>query len=64
VRPRLRRLASRWRKPPEPTAAPTVTDEVAVRGDAPEEPSVGGETKRRLADAQARLKQAVPPKDE
>ncbi len=64
MRSRLRRLVSVWRKPPEPAVAPMVTDDVAVSGDAPEQHSAGGDSERRLADAQARLKQTVAPREE
>ena len=41
-----------------------VTDDVAVSGDAPEQHSAGGDSERRLADAQARLKQTVAPREQ
>jgi hypothetical protein len=62
VRTRLRRLVSRWQKP-EPRAA-TAPDAAAPAPVARARPTGQDETKRRLVDAQARLKQAVPPKDE
>jgi hypothetical protein len=64
MRTRLRRLVSLWRKPREQTARPAVTDEVAVRDDEVEQSQSGGDPDRRLTDAQARLKRAVPPKQD
>jgi hypothetical protein len=68
VRTRLRRLVSRWQKPePGAAAAPDAAAPAQVGRAQPTgqgEAKGQGETKRRLADAQARLKQAVPPKDE
>ena len=61
MRTRLRRLASRWQKREAPTVS---APDAAASGRVTRAQSTGqDETKHRLADAQARLKQAVPPKD-
>ena len=64
MRPRLQRLVSLWRKRLEPTDAPAEAGTVATPDDAPATQPPSDETEQRLADAQARLKRSVQPKDE
>jgi hypothetical protein len=60
MRPRLRRLMSLWRKPERSAARPAETERLGEIAEA----NGRGETERRLAEAQRRLKHAVPPREE
>jgi hypothetical protein len=61
MRPRLRRLVSLWRRPTEATT-PQTEDRAGAHQS--QDRAGRGEADRRLADAQRRLKQAVPPRED